>query len=94
MRHEPRGELPPDVEKATRQIHRAVWSEDYVPGRGSMHYATGPYWPDELLRLADLWERQAAAARVCSVYLSGAELMRMAAVAAEHAEALKEGAGE
>jgi hypothetical protein len=66
----PRGELPPDVEKAARNIHRAVWSEDYVKGRGPMHYAGGPYWPDELLRLADCWERMAVGARICSAHMT------------------------
>lgn len=67
---EPRGPLPPDVEKATRRIHRAVWRGSYRAGDGPMHYATGPYWPNELLRLADSWERMAVAARICSAHMA------------------------
>lgn len=61
-----RGPLPPDVESATRTVHQYVWHGPYVPGEGPMHYAGGPYWRKELLRRADRWERQAAAARICA----------------------------
>lgn len=64
-----RGELPADVVQAARIIHQAVWSEPYRPLRGPMHYAGGPYWRTELLRLADEWERMAAAARICAEVL-------------------------
>jgi hypothetical protein len=62
----PRGPLLPEVEAAARLIHRDVWGEPYRQGRGPMHYAGGPYWRGELLRLADLWEEMAEAARVCA----------------------------
>lgn len=64
-----RGELPPNVVAAVRTIHRAVWKTPYTPGEGPMHYAGGPYWHDELLRLADRWERMAKAARVAATVL-------------------------
>lgn len=68
----PREVLTPEVERATRLIHRDVWSGPYRPGRGPMHFAGGPYWHNELLRLADKWERMAVAARVCAEALPDA----------------------
>jgi hypothetical protein len=65
----PRGPLPPDIAKAARLIHRRVWNDGYLAGEGPMHHAGGPYWHHELLRLADLWEKQAAAARLCATFL-------------------------
>lgn len=64
--HAPRPTLLPVVERAARVIHRAVWRTRYTPGEGPMHWATGPYWRSELLRLADRWEDRARAARVCA----------------------------
>jgi hypothetical protein len=61
--------LTPEVERAAWTIHRDVWGCAYEPGRGPMHHAGGSYWHDELLRLADRWERMAAAARVCAEVL-------------------------
>jgi hypothetical protein len=34
-----------------------------------MHFAGGPYWRNELLRLADKWEVMARAARRCAEVL-------------------------
>lgn len=65
----PRGPLSPEVEKAARRIHRAVWGTFYKPGEGPMHYAGGPYWRNRLLKLAASWERMAAAARICAEVL-------------------------
>jgi hypothetical protein len=67
-----RGPLSPEVERAARTVHAHVWTGPYRPGEGPMHYAGGPYWHDELLRLADQWERWAAAARVCAETLPDA----------------------
>lgn len=64
-----REELPPHIVRAARTISRAVWKHPYVPGEGVMHYAGGPYWHDELLRLADQWERWAKAARIAATVL-------------------------
>lgn len=50
-RRPPRGPLTPEVEKAARLIHRAVWVTSYKPGEGPMHHAGGPYWRIRLLRL-------------------------------------------
>lgn len=69
-----RGELSAEVQAAARTIHREVWGESYRPLEGPMHYAGGPYWRDELRRLADKWERMAVAARVCADALPGAEV--------------------
>lgn len=60
----PRDEFPPEIVRAIRVIHKAVWGGPYVPGEGVMHFAGGPYWNNELLRLADQWERYAKAARI------------------------------
>lgn len=68
----PRGEFTPEVAKAIRCIHRPVWGDLYRPGHGVMHHAGGPYWRGELLRLAALWEANAAAARVCAEELPDA----------------------
>jgi hypothetical protein len=67
-----RGELSPDVQAAARTVHREVWGQPYKPLEGPMHYAGGPYWRNELLRLADKWERMAVAARVCAEVLPNA----------------------
>lgn len=69
----PRGDLPPEVEAAARTISRAVWGNPYKPGEGSMHWAGGPYWGQELRRLANKWERMAVAARVCAGWLPDAD---------------------
>jgi hypothetical protein len=71
-----RGPLPPEIERAARTIHRVVWKEPYRSGKGPMHYATGPYWGNELRRLANQWERYAAAARVCAEFLPAEEVLR------------------
>lgn len=68
----PRGPLSAEIERAARTIHRKVWTDPYRPGEGPMHHAGGPYWRNELLRLADLWERQAKAARICAEALPDA----------------------
>ena len=73
MSDPPRGELPHDVEKAARCIHRVVWNEGYTKGRGPMHHAGGAYWPSRLLRIADSWERMAVAARICSAHMTSPE---------------------
>lgn len=65
----PRGPLPPGVERAVRTIHAEVWNNPYTPGEGPMHWAGGTYWHRELHRLADRWERLAAAARVAAGFL-------------------------
>lgn len=71
----PRGRLSPDVEQAAFRIHTRVWGEPYRPGEGPMHHAGGPYWREELLRLAGQWEREAACARLCAGVLPvGADL--------------------
>ena len=70
---EPRGPLPPEVEIAARTISRAVWHQPYVAKEGPMHYAGGPWHANNLRRLADHWERLAAAARVCADYLGDGE---------------------
>lgn len=71
-RQPPRGPLTGDVESAARIIHREVWGEPYRPGEGPMHHAGGPYWHDELLRLARKWEALATAARTCAEALPDA----------------------
>lgn len=65
----PRGELPKRVVRAVRTIHRAMWRTPYTPGEGPMHYASGPYWHDELMRQADRWEEMAKAARIAATAL-------------------------
>jgi hypothetical protein len=67
-----RGPLSPEVERAARTIHRAVWKQPYRAGEGPMHYAGGPYWRQYLLDQADRWEHMAKAARVCAEVLPDA----------------------
>lgn len=64
-----RGTLPEDVLAAVRTISQPVWGEPYQAGRGPAHYASGPYWSTELRRLADEWQRRAAAARVVAAFM-------------------------
>jgi hypothetical protein len=61
-----------EVERAARTISPALWGGPYRDGEGVMHYATGPYWRNELLDKADDWERLARAARVCAEALPDA----------------------
>lgn len=68
-----RGELPREVQIAARLISRDVWGERYRPLKGPMHYAGGPYWRNELLRRAGVWEQMAAAARCCADALPAGE---------------------
>lgn len=68
-REPPRGSFPPETEREINLIHLHVWGEPYKLGRGPMHHAGGSYWHNELLRLADSWERMAQAARICAEYL-------------------------
>lgn len=65
-----RDDFPPHVLAAVKTISRPVWGDPYRLGHGPAHWATGPYWPAELLRLAKQWERQAAAARVVSAFMA------------------------
>lgn len=68
----PRGPLPADVEVAARRISPRVWGESYTPGKGTMHHAGGPYWRNQLLTLANRWEKDAEAARKCAEVLPDA----------------------
>lgn len=72
VRIPPRDEFPPETVKAIRTIHNVVTGQPYKPGEGFMHWAGGPYWRGELLRLAAQWERYAHAARVCAEELPDA----------------------
>lgn len=71
-RQPPRGEFSPETVRAIRTIHSVVAGTPYKPGEGFMHFAGGPYWRGELLRLANQWERYAHAARVCAEELPDA----------------------
>lgn len=71
-RQPPRGEFPPEIVRAIRVIHKVVWDASYRPGEGVMHHAGGPHWRNELLRLADQWERYAKAARIVAQELPDA----------------------
>lgn len=64
-----RAQLPAPVIAAVRTISQTVWREPYRPGRGPAHYASGSWWPTELRRLADHWERLASAARVVAEFM-------------------------
>lgn len=69
----PRGPLPPEVERAAKTIYQAAYGQAYVPGKGVMHYGGGPAHAARLRELADMWDRQAAAARICADYLGDGE---------------------
>lgn len=56
--------LDPELVKHVRTIHAALWAGPYREGEGPMHFCTGDFWPDEILMMADHWERYAAAARI------------------------------
>jgi len=59
----PRGLTPEQVSDA-RLVGRAVRDIGYYkPGRGIFHWYTGPYWPTQLRKTADLYERAVPALR-------------------------------
>lgn len=61
-----RGRLLPEVEQAARLISRDAWGSPYKPGKGVMHYGTGPAHRGDLLKKAARWEAMAEAARICA----------------------------
>lgn len=62
----PREDICPLAAQHAKTISREVWHQPYIPGRGPMHHAGGPYTRGELLKRAAKWERMAMSARVCA----------------------------
>ena len=58
----PRPTLTRDVLDAARKLSPLLWGGPYKPGRGPIHWATGPWSPKELRRKATEWRRLANAA--------------------------------
>ena len=50
--------------RAAALISPKVWNQRFASKRGPLYYATGPWWPIELRRLAADAERRAKAMRV------------------------------
>lgn len=67
----PRPVAPPDVALAAISISRALWSQPYEPGRGPLHWATGPATARELRKHALRWQHLAENADRIAGWLEG-----------------------
>ena len=65
----PRPVAPPDVARAAITISVALWYQPYEPGRGPVHWATGPATAQELRTHARRWQHLAENAAVIAEWL-------------------------
>jgi hypothetical protein len=62
-------ELPAEYLPHAKRTMKGLGHVPYEPGRGFIHWSTGPYWAEKLRADADAMEKQALSMRVIATFL-------------------------